>query len=267
MAVKDIFNFLTNKRDILYIIGIVILSVFLINQCGRTSNLDKEVDRLNNNIYAITDTLSQYKDNEGRTIAEKHAYQLTEKELRDSVDLLKIKNREYVAYINSMIGVRDTIEIPTYIDRFQIDSVMYAQGVIDSGVIRFDRTDNFGKSSRELSVSIPYTCDSLLHTGNADIDMYHNIYVESMLERDTKTGETYVRLISDYPHLVFNSGMGVLVSNSPSYEKSMRKTKGIGLSVGPQIGLGYDMLNRKLVPTVGVGVTIGFNFTPRWLQW
>ena len=264
LIIKQIWNFLTSKRDLLYIIGIILISSLLITQCNKNSKLDNEINRLENNIYAIKDTLTCYKDENNRIIGEKHAYQLTEKELRDSVDLLKIKNREYLAYINTNIGIRDTIKIPTYIERpNEIDTIYYA----DKGFIKFNRTDNFDKSSRNLSVSIPYTYKDILETGYADVDMYHNIFVESMLERDVNTGETYIRLISDYPDLTFNSGMGVVVSNSTSYEKSIRKTKGIGIGIGPSLGLNYDILNKKIVPTVGFNITIGFTYTPKWTQW
>lgn len=271
MNVKQIFNwikigweYIVKYKHLVYISIIVVLSLLLAGQCSRNTSLNNEVARLENNIYAITDTLTQYQDENGRIIAEKHAYQLTERELRDSVELLKIKNREYLTYINTNIGLKDTIEIPTYVDRFiPLDSTQYADG----GTIRFDRFDTFGKSSRELHVSIPYNYTNKLNTGYANVDISHDIYVESMIERDKKTGETYVRLISDYPHLSFNSGMGVLVSNSTSYEKELRKNKGVGIAIGPSVGMSYDLINQKFVPTIGVSVTLGLTCTPKWLQW
>lgn len=271
MNFSKILNFLSKYRDVVYIVLIILFFWLFLGQCNRNTGLKQEVNRLNNNICAMTDTLTQYVDENGRHIAEKHAYQLTEKELRDSVELLKIKNREYLTYINTHIGVRDTIEVPTYIDRVEYVDRFFSStdtiNAIDKGTIRFDKSDTFGKSSRSLTVTIPYYCDSLLHTGNASVDMYHDIYVESMIERDTKTGETYVRLISDYPHLSFNSGMGVVVTNSNSYEKSMRKTRGIGLAIGPSFNVGYDWMNKKVVPTVGISFTLGFTYTPKWAQW
>ena len=260
---KRIWDFITTKRDFLYIIGIIILSLSLIGQCDKSSELKHEVNRLENNIYAITDTLTQYQDENDRIIAEKHAYQLTEKELRDSVDLLKIKNREYLSYINMNIGIKDTLQVPTYIERpTEIDSTY-----IDKGIIKFNKSDIFGKSSREVSVSIPYTFNTKLYTGTAELNMFQNIYVESMLERDKKTGETYVRLMSDYPNLKFNDGMGIVVSNSSSYEKSIRKTKGFGFTVGPSVGVNYDIINHKIVPTVGFNITFGWTYTPKWTQY
>lgn len=261
---SKIWNFIVGKRDIIYIIGIVILFLFLTHQCERNTQLNNEVHRLENNILAVSDTLTIYKDKYNRTVGEKHAYQLTQKELMDSVELLKTKNREYITYINTTIGVRDTVEIPTYIERIIYND---STTIKEQGIISFHKSDTYGKSSRSFDVSIPYTFNDSLTTGNASVDLYQNIYVESMIERDTKTGETYVKLISDYPQITFNDGMGVLVSNSVSYEKSMRKTRGIGLSIGPNLGVSYDILNRRFVPTIGVGITIGFNYTPKILQW
>ena len=262
--INKVWDFIKKHPYVLLVTCILILSLCLYNQCNRNSELNQEVQRLENNILAVSDTLTQYIDENGRIIAEKHAYQLTEKELRDSIELLKTKNREYLAYINANIGIRDTIVIPTYIERpFEIDTVYYT----DQGIIRFDKFDAFGKSNREVHVSIPYNISDKLVTGNANLDMYHNIFVESMLERDVKTGETFVRLISDYPDLKFNDGMGVVVTNSKTYDKSVRKTKGIGLAVGPSVGLNYDFINKKIIPTVGVNVTIGFTWTPKFTQW
>lgn len=264
-VLMKIWTFLTSKRDYMYILIIILISLLLFNQCEKNSQISKNVSVLRNNISAITDTLKQYKDENGRIIAEKHAFQLTEKELRDSVNLLKTKNREYVSYINTLVHVRDTIKIPTYIDRdIYIDTT---KTYMDKGIIKFDKYDVFGKSNRELHVQIPYVFNSNLVTGDANVDISNNIFVESTIERDTRTGETYVRLMSDYPNLTFNSGMGVVVINSKSYEKSIRKTHGIGLGIGPSIGMGYDFVNNKIVPTVGISLTIGFTWTPKWAQW
>jgi hypothetical protein len=260
---KKIWTWIINHRDIVYIGLIVIGFLFFLNQCNSSSNLNSEVNRLQNNISALTDTLTQYKDENGKIIAEKHAYQLTQQELRDSVDLLKTKNREYLTYINATVGIRDTLEIPTYIERIVDNTTTYT----DAGTIKLNQSDTFGKSSRNLSLEIPYTFDTQLNTGNANVNLSQNIYVESMIERDTKTGETYVRLTSDYPNMTFNSGMGVVVTNANAYDKSLRKTKGIGIGIGPSVGVSYDIINQKIVPTVGVSVTLGFTYTPKWAQW
>ena len=77
------------------LLGVIILLIMsCVNTCNNNSDLQRDINRQHNNIAAITDSLKQYKDELGRTIAEKHAFQLTQQELRDSVGLLKKKNYE-----------------------------------------------------------------------------------------------------------------------------------------------------------------------------
>lgn len=251
-----------NKINLFCIMISVVLCSLLIRQCNYNGELKNEIARQNNNILAITDSLNQYKDELGRNVAEKHAFQLTQKELRDSIGLLKKKNIDYISYINTHIGTNDTIYEKTYIDRTLRDTAY-----LDNGVITMTKNDTFGKSSRKVSLMIPYYVDTTLHTGDANIELNQNIFVESWLEKNSKTGETMVYLRSDYPNMTFNSGMGIVATTTPSYNKSMRKTKGIGINVGPQVGISYDLVNKRIAPTVGVGVSIGFNYTPKWLQW
>lgn len=241
---------------------IIILGCLLVNQCNKNSSLNDEIDRQQNNILAITDTLKNYKDELGRSVAERHAYQLTQEELRDTLNMVKKKNTDVVSYTNATLGVRDTIYQTTYIDRTTRDTLY-----LDNGNILVAKTDTFGKSSRDIKIDIPYTVDSQLHTGDATINLNQNIFVESWIEKNSKTKETMVYLRSDYPNVKFNSGMGIVATTSPSYEKSFRKTKGIGINIGPQVGVSYDMKNKKIVPTIGIGIGIGFNFTPKALQW
>ena len=47
----------------------------------------------------------------------------------------------------------------------------------------------------------------------------------------------------------------------------MRKSNGIGLAIGPNFSLSYDFINQKFVPTVGLGITIGYTYTPKLFQW
>ena len=72
---------------------------------------------------------------------------------------------------------------------------------------------------------------------------------------------------TDYPGVVFNSGMGVVASNSKEYDRSMRKSQGIGICIGPSVGLGYDMINKNMSPTVGISITVGWTYTPKAFQW
>jgi hypothetical protein len=109
--------------------------------------------------------------------------------------------------------------------------------------------------------------ENKLFTGDATFALDQNIFVEGWLERNTKSNETYIHLRSDYPGLVFNSGLGIVAEPSKKYDRSMRKTNGIGIAIGPNFSFSYDFINQKFAPTVGVGITIGYTYTPKLLQW
>ena len=237
------------------------MAIIISSQCSRIDGLKHDLDRQENNIIAMKDTLRNYEDELGRANAERHAYQLTQKELRDSIGLLKQKNYEYVSYINTQLNIKDTVTIETVIIK-ELDAVL------DDGTINFGKSDVFGKSSRTFSASIPYSViDNTLYTGDATFSLDQDIFVEGWLERNTKTNETFVHLRSDYPGLTFNSGLGVVAEAGNGYERSMRKSWGLGLAVGPNFSMSYDFINQRFVPTVGVGVTLGLTYTPKFLQW
>lgn len=257
---KKGINFFIKHKDI-FLIGIILfMLILLMNQCSSNNKLKDEIKRQYNNELAIKDTLSQYVDELGRVNAEKHAYLLTQEELVDSIGKINKKHCEYVSYLKSQLCVKDTVELYVYIDRHYRDT-----SKLDNGVIKVDTTDVFGNSSRRLYLSIPYDIDTALHLQKSTFSLEQRISVEGWLERDTKNGETFVHLRSDYPGITFNDGAGFVAEPSSKYERSMRKNMGVGLFMGPTIGLGYTP--EKWQPYIGISVGIGLTFTPRILQW
>ena len=256
-------KFLKKYRDIIFI-GIVIgLGAIISCQHSKIDNLNNEINRQENNRITLTEQITNYQDELGRANAEKHAYQLTQKELRDSIGLLKQKNKEYLSYINTNMNIKDTVTVETVIVK-----EVEVNAEVEDGTIKLAKSDNYGKSSRSFSVGIPYTVtDNELHTGNATFTLDQNIFVEGWLERNTKTDETYIHLRTDYPGVQFNSGLGIVAEQGKSYERDMRKNCGIGLAIGPNASMSYDFINQKFVPTIGLGITIGFTYTPKFLQW
>ena len=258
---EKFLEILKKYRDLIYISIIIIFGIIFSGQCSRIDNLNHEIDRQENNRIALTEQIVNYKDELGRANAEKHAYQLTQEELRDSIKFLKQKNKEYLSYINTNMNIKDTVILETVIIK-EVDAQ------VEGGTIKLEKSDVFGKSNRSFSVNIPYNVnENKLFTGDATFALDQNIFVEGWLERNTKTKETYIHLRSDYPRLVFNSGLGIIAEPSKKYEKDMRKSNGIGLAIGPNFSLSYDFINQKFVPTVGLGITIGYTYTPKLFQW
>ena len=256
-----VLEFLKKYKTWLLIGIIVIMGIIISAQHTAINKRNHEIERQENNRMALTEQLTNYKDELGRANAEKHAYQLTQEELRDSIGFLKQKNKEYLSYINTNMNIKDTVTIETVV-------VREVEAQVEGGSIKLEKSDVFGKSSCSFSVNIPYNVnENKLFTGDATFALDQNIFVEGWLERNTKSNETYIRLRSDYPGLTFNSGLGIVTEPSKKYDRSMRKSNGIGLAIGPNFSFSYDFINQRFVPTVGLGITIGYTYTPKLLQW
>jgi regulator of replication initiation timing len=178
-------DFIVKIKDIIWFVVVIIISIFLMSQCKSKNNLEREVDILTNNTYALSDSIRNYKDELGNMVAEKHALQLSQDEMEKTIGELKKKNTEYVSYINTNIGLKDTI---------YVEKVVYKDVVIDtitnteSGTIHLEKNDIFNKSKRYISANIPYTVNypSNLTVGNAEFVVDQNIFVEGVITRDNK---------------------------------------------------------------------------------
>lgn len=266
VGISKIFDFIIKIKDILCVAAIVLLSIFLMSQCESKNELEREVDILTNNTYALTDSLAQYHDKLGNVIAEKHALQLTQEQMEETIGELKRRHTEYVAHINANMNIKDTVYVEKVVFR---DVVVDTTKMIETGTIQLAKNDVFNKSKRNISANIPYKVSypSNLSIGDASFTIEQDIYVEGTITRDYKTKETMLYLKSDYPGLLFNSGNGIVASNGKQYDREARKRNGIGLAIGPSVGVFYDNPTQSLKPALGVSVTIGYTFTPKAFQW
>ena len=133
-------DFIVKIKDILWVVLVLIVSFSLISQCKSNNELEREVDILTNNTYALTDSLHQYQDELGNVIAEKHALQLTQEQMEQTIGELKKKNAEYIAYINTTMRIKDTV----YIDKIVFKDVeIDTTKQIEVGTIHIAKTDKF----------------------------------------------------------------------------------------------------------------------------
>ena len=259
-------EFIVKIKDIIWLVIILIISFFLMSQCSSKNKLEREVDILTNNTYALSDSLLHYQDKLGNIIAEKHALQLTQKEMEKTIGELKKKNTEYVSYISTNINLKDTV---------YVEKVVYKDVIIDtinnteSGTIFLEKNDQFNKSNRYISASIPYKANypSNLFVTDGELVVNQNIFVEGIITRNNKTKETMFQLKTDYPGVTFNSGNAIVATNGKQYDKDARKRNGIGISIGPSVGYYYFFPTQSFKPAVGFSVTIGYTFTPKAFQW
>jgi hypothetical protein len=266
MCITKVFDIIVKIKDILWVAIVVIISMFLMSQCRSNNELEREVDVLTNNTYALTDSLYQYHDRLGYVIAEKHALQLTQEQMEETIGELKKKNMEYITYINANMNIKDTVYVEKVVFK---DVIVDTTRMVETGTILLDRNDIFNKSRRYISASIPYEVSypSNLSIGDASFTIDQDIYVEGTITRNNKTKETMLYLKSDYPGLTFNSGNGIVAINGNQYDREMRRRNGIGLAVGPSLGILYDRSNQSLKPTFGLSLTVGYTYTPKAFQW
>jgi hypothetical protein len=259
-------DFIIKIKDVIWFIIVIIIVISLMSQCESKNKLKKDIDILTNNTYALSDSLRYYRDEFGNMVAEKHALLLTQEEMEQTIGELEKKNTEYIAYINSNINIKDTVYIENIIYK---DIIVDTIAGIESGTIHLAKNDVFNKSKRYISADIPYkaTYPSNLVIGDASFTMDQNIYVEGALTRNNKTKEVMFYLKSDYPGLIFNSGDAIVATNSKEFDREMRKRNGIGLGIGPSLGIYYDKPTQTIKPAFGISVTVGYTYSPKIFQW
>jgi hypothetical protein len=265
-GISKTLDFILKIKDILWVAIVVIISLFLMSQCKSNNKMEREIDILTNNTYALTDSLHHYHDKLGNVIAEKHVLQLTQDEMEKTIGELEKKNTEYVAHINASLNLRDTVYVEKVVFK---DVIVDTLTKTETGTIHLEKRDDFNKSKRYLFADIPYKVSypSNLSIGSASFTLVQDIYVEGTITRNNKTKETMLYLKSDYPGLTFNSGNGIVATNGKQYDLEMRKRNGIGLAIGPSVGFYYDNPTRSLKPSFGLTLTIGYTFTPKRFQW
>ena len=264
--ISKIFDFIIKIKDIIWVIIVLIITLSLLSHCESTNRLEKEIDTLTNNTYALSDSIRQYRDELGNTIAEKHALQLTQEEMERTIGELQQKNMEYITYINANINLKDTVYVETVVYK---DIIIDTVNGTETGTIHLEKKDIFTKSKRFISTDIPYsaTYPSNLVIGDAIFTLNQDIYVEGIITRNNKTKETMFYLKSDYPGVTFNSGNGIVATNGKEYDREMRKRNGVGLAIGPSLGIYYDNPTQTLKPGFGLSITIGYTYTPKIFQW
>lgn len=247
---KILYTILKNK-DFFMFVMIIALIMMLFRQCGETESAKQETERIRQNQIALTDTIRNYITKDGLHAAERRALRLTIKELGDSIKFERSKPPITIIQYKTVIQEK-LVEVPVYI---KSDSL--------TNFIVTEQTDSWGKSNRNIKVSIPFEIkNDSLFPGLASINLNQNIWLSATINQNKKTKETFVNLATDYPGVIFNDATGILIEPNDRGLRSLgynnRKTLGIGVQLG--IGMTPD---RFPSPYVGVGIS----YTPKFLQW
>ena len=221
----------------MFILGLVsflllISNLFAIRQCSNN------VRKNNNNIVALTDSIKYHKTKANELYVSKTLLEgdlNTLKIANDSLynvikDMKEIKHPSSVVYINQTVdnGKKDTtwiIEKDTLV-RYPI----------------LTKEFSFDNQFRALNGNV-FLQDSILglNINNDKVFMDYTIAIEK--------NQVFVK--SNNPYIQFNKIQGITIP-----EPRRRLTS---LVIGPSVGYGYDLQEKRFAPSINLSVTYGIN--------
>ena len=216
-------------RDVIFVGIIIILTVCLCLSMNRCSNINSQYE---NNIKALTDTISYYESKTGSLIATTTAYESDIKEL-------KLVNNDLYQEIADMKIKLSKVSSATNVK----GEIIYEPGdtvyIVKSDTISkgFDKTFDFSNKWRTLNGLVTYRQDSLQLKFNKDIVKFDYTFV---MDKDNKI---YVK--SDNPYVQINDLSGFTIPK--------QRTKRWGLSF--MAGYSYDIQHNTFGPTLSFGVS------------
>ena len=223
---SKLIEFLKSIKIHLIYASIIILLLFLLGVSVKSCQENKQ--SCNNNITALTDSISYYKSKNGELVASKTLlegeFSLLEKtnsKLADELKSMKVTDPEQVVKI-----VTKYVQLPS-------DTVW----VVDSTDINITKQFDFTDKYRSLAGNIYLKNDMLGLNINKD-EVYANYTLA------IKDNKAYVT--SDNPYIKISDIQGITLPTP--------KTKHFYL--GPSINFGYDPIQKK--PTFNIGVSVGY---------
>jgi hypothetical protein len=264
---KAIWNFLNSK--VFGYVVVIILVLFLANQCKRNSDLKRDNKIKEQNLAAATDSINSYKNKNGELVSEKAVWILTEKQLKkenkDLYDKVKDQKGEIISLNHVVFGLKQDTSILH-------DTIRYLKAVIGKPV-QLDKTtwslpwelnyrwDVSGKNWDRFVGHTVVQVDTInfkvehkttqLDDRRGQIDL---VFGEKVVD-----GKFNVYVTTNYPGLSPTSMAGYFVDpNSNKEIQSLIKKDhwftGFSLSVG--ITPTWDFIHKQ--PTIVIGPTIGY---------
>ena len=237
---KDLWE--NNKRTIIEVLGMIILFVWALTSMQRCSTMKLEYNTAQNNIVALTDSITYYESKTGELIAQKTMLTGEIKDLKEShskelndlyndLNSMKRKNAQLAAQIDVLVEnpARDTI--------WKYDSVLVVQSLV--------QPFQFNDKWRNLSGNITLENNTMgLNITEDQIFFNYTIAIEDGL----------VYLMSDNPYVQYNR----ITAVQETQKKPKRWNIGFQLGLGFQYGLFHETVD--IGPYLGLGVSYGFGF-------
>ena len=226
-------------KNVLYIIIAGLIGVIIALSIGLNKK-NEDISIAEQNLLAANDTIKYYQLNNGDLLAEKYAYVLNEKNLRDQLNLTKQEVNDLKKKLNSDLTNISKIDSEIIFDTLYIPS------------------DTVKIINNTLNYKFSYNDKWLTLNGETFIDSlksYTNIYniniPVDLIVGTTKNKKIFVE--SKNPYLQINSIEGAILDNT-----TKKSHWGIGFGVG--VGLQYGLIHKNIDfgPQINFGLQYNF---------
>lgn len=250
------------QRNLL-LIAVVVL-IFCLRSCGPSKG---ELNTMNQNLFALNDTLRSYKTKTGQLIyekgaliADKSSLEKYNKALSDEIKNLK---DHPVVVIKPEIRI---VEVPKYIPVYIKDSTKNEDGSITRSLEwAYDTTYSEG-NFRKLKGDFRATVDSNLNLSTTPMHINRDEFGMSLTTglTENKKGLLEIFVTSKYPGFSVTNLDGALID--PAKSKVLKKyfpPKRWAVGVFAGYGICYDPTNLQISRGIQLGVGIQYNL----FQW
>ena len=217
-------------KDIVYVLIIVVLIVFLSISINKCSN---EKVRYKNNIIALHDTIRYYETDNGDMAATIRGFEAELKEVK----LLNKELYERVKNLKPKGDVTNATYFTGVIDNPQRDTTYVIEhDTISQG---FKKDFAFNDEYRILEGNVTYEEDTL--GVNIEKDQVQFDYTVAMDDKNN------IMIHSSNPYVKFNEMTGFQIP-TPKRKR---------WSLGPAVNFGYDPIQGKFAPSIGISLNYG----------
>ena len=219
-----------------YLIGTLVILMLIISTVYFAKSYYTQVKINKHNIEALTDTITYYQTKNGKLVAEKNILigdmsdlKIANEDLYNKVKSMKVSNPQNVVYIKSTVEneKHDTM----WTVKIKRDTI-YGKPFIDKKEFAFNN------KYRELEGQVSLFDTTMTMSINKD-----KIYLDYTLA--IKDGKVYIQ--SDNPYVKYNEIQGLSIDGF-KYKRQKR------FGIGPSIGYGYDFINNKFSPYIGISL-------------
>jgi len=229
------------------IISYVILAIVIIGLLLFTSNIREKLKateaREAQNLIALTDTISQYKNTNGELVSTKAVMQMTMKQL-------EIANDSLAQWVKD--NPADVKVVTKVVTQLRYDTIISNESVIVNDSGRIGITFNYNQDQISFNSSTKFSVNRPVELSNTSL-IVTNLAIDAGITTaivEDSEGIKRIEVVSDNPHLAFTSIEGNII---PEDKIGFFDKFGLGIAIGPTAN--YDFIDKDF--SIGIGITAG----------